>query len=499
MTFEGGRSKRSPVFVFSPSAKILSGQSVICPKVIVNNLPYSNDMTEEQITDEISEYVNSGDDTRLDSFIETLSPEDLAKHKTTLASGYYEIYSVWFYDHLCGKVEMSSVDSFFGSLLEMLDKAENLDPDVQYREDRARCYEALADELTDPQAKQAALDKAIEVYEQALLTGPPEVNALLARVLLDRILLTQRFSDENLDEISRRLRLALATYTETAVETSLHIAFALAYSPLPESDRWYQALWNTVTALVTPLAAREPLVYLTWTDTIVRALDRGENAAAPKHAKAWADQANALLDNITDVVTENTEQLNQLGHAFEKAALRVDGFEQQLRYYTIALQYFSKGHTINPAAWTFPVYATNALTAMARLYAQNGEHEKVIHAFETGLPLFTGVVDSDDDFTLNIYWAEFLIEYARLGFNFQAPAILKEAQQKALRAKELGQGFYDHPYIALAKITLKAGDPETCLSILMECREVFTTEYSTYSWDHITSDEDFREIWMRLP
>ncbi len=75
------------------------------------------------------------------------------------------------------------------------------------------------------------------------------------------------------------------------------------------------------------------------------------------------------------------------------------------------------------------------------------------------------MIDGDDDFTLNIYWAEFLFEYARRGYNFQAPAILQEAEQKALLAKMLGKEIYDHPYLALAKIKLKLGDIEGCLNI----------------------------------
>ncbi len=136
--------------------------------------------------------------------------------------------------------------------------------------------------------------------------------------------------------------------------------------------------------------------------------------------------------------------------------------------------------------------------AMARLYEQKGDRKKRDSIFEAGKILFAGVIDGDDDFTLNIYWAEFLFEYARRAYNFQAPAILQEAEEKALLAKMLGKEIYDYPYLALAKIKLKLGDIEGCLNILKECREVFTTPYSTYSWDLITEDDDFREIWQQL-
>jgi len=458
-------------------------------------------MTEQEITDEISRCVQAGDDYELDSFIASLAEEDRLTYRIALAAAYYEIYSIWFYDYLCGKVEMSGAESFFGALFEMLAKAESLDPEVCYHEDRGRTYEALADELTDVQAKQLKLIAAIEAYNDALRTGSPEVHAFVARVLLNKALLAQEFTDNNLEAITQRLGLALAQYTEIAVETSLHVVSVLGNASFTEKERWYTVLQNEVTNLLTALAKREPMVYLTWADTLVRVLDREEEEApATEQSRAIAQQANALLDNITDFATDDTEQLNRLGQAFAKAALRVgDNAEQQMHYYRAAFRHFVKGHAHNPAAWTFPVYATNALMAMARLYEQMGDHTNVIQSFEAGKILFAGVVDSDDDFTLNIYWAEFLFEYARRAYSFNAPSILREAEQKALLAKTLGKEIYDHPYLALAKIKLKLGDVESCLNILKECREVFTTPYSTYSWEQITEDEDFREIWPLLP
>jgi hypothetical protein len=229
-------------------------------------------------------------------------------------------------------------------------------------------------------------------------------------------------------------------------------------------------------------------------------LEYAVNAIPTAYAAELNKRSIELLEALTDYATDDTWCLNQLGRAFEKAAQRmpVDATAEKLRYYEIAITYFIKGQTINPAAWTFPVYATNVQMAMARMYYQENNQEKVIALFEAGKIAFSKTYAYEQGFTLMIYWGDFLIEYARLAYDFKAPDILKEAASKLLMAKEEGQGYYSHPYISLAKVALKTGDKQQCLDILQECKAMFTTPYAEYDFASVLKDEDFTEVWPEI-
>jgi hypothetical protein len=244
-------------------------------------------------------------------------------------------------------------------------------------------------------------------------------------------------------------------------------------------------------------AQKDAFIYLTWSNELLRVLSYEQYAIPTDYAAALNEKANALLDNIKDYTTKDTRHLNDLGNAFERAAKRmpVETTAEKLRYYEVAEKFYLKGHSINPAAWTFTVYATNVQMAMARIYHEAHNQEKMIALFEAGKISFATTYEYDQGFTLTLYWGDFLIEYARLCYNFNAPDILQEAESKLLMAKEKGQGYYSHPFLSLAKIALKTGDKQKCLDILQECNKTFTTEYYNYDFAGVLSDEDFKEVW----
>jgi hypothetical protein len=97
-----------------------------------------------------------------------------------------------------------------------------------------------------------------------------------------------------------------------------------------------------------------------------------------------------------------------------------------------------------------------------------------------------------------LYWGDFLIEYARLAYDFNAPDILQEAESKLITAKEKGRGFYSHPYLSLAKVALKTGDKQKCLDIIQECNKMFSTEYYNYDFAGVLNNEDFKEVWAEI-
>ncbi len=177
---------------------------------------------------------------------------------------------------------MSGAESPFGALFEMLGKAESLDPEVRYHEDRGRTYEALADELTDTQARQLKLIAAVEAYDDALCTGSAEVHAFAARVLLNKALLAQEFTDNNFDSIKQRLRPALARYTEIVVRNLRCTWFPYwAILHFPKKTGGILYCRTKLANLLITLAKREPMVYLTSADTPVKVLDRDDEEEAP--------------------------------------------------------------------------------------------------------------------------------------------------------------------------------------------------------------------------
>jgi hypothetical protein len=247
-------------------------------------------------------------------------------------------------------------------------------------------------------------------------------------------------------------------------------------------------------------AQNDPIIYLTWSNELLRVLQHDQYALPTVYAEEISKRSTELLEHLKDYSTNDTGQLNDLGNAFDRAAKRMpaDATAEKLRYFEKSEKFYLKGHSINPAAWTFTVYATNVQMAMARIYHDAHNQEKVIALFEKGKIAFATTYEYDQEFTLMLYWGDFLIEYARLAYDFNAPDILQEAESKLITAKEKGRGFYSQPLLSLAKIALKTGDKQKCLDIIQECNKMFTTEYYNYDFAGVLSDEDFKEVWAEF-
>jgi hypothetical protein len=130
------------------------------------------------------------------------------------------------------------------------------------------------------------------------------------------------------------------------------------------------------------------------------------------------------------------------------------------------LKYFREGQQRNPADWTFPVYASQTLVAMANIYDPQHDAAKIVSLFETGNTIFANTYEHEKDFTLNLRWGEFLFEYARRAYHFHSPAILQQAASKLTLARTLGNNFYNQPFMMLAKVALKSGDRALCIGLL---------------------------------
>jgi hypothetical protein len=264
----------------------------------------------------------------------------------------------------------------------------------------------------------------------------------------------------------------------------------------PRNHYWYGVYWDKLNTVLHKKAEKDPLIYLDWVTELKRIIENyGPNA--PTYGLDVTQESVDILKRLTNFESDNPEKLNDLGHAFAKTAGalgKTGSTAEALDHYEMAVKYFTMAQDINPAAWTYTVYATNALMAMAAIYHTKNDKATVLALFERGQNIFLKVYKPEEDFTVNIYWGEFLIEYARLVYDFDSPAILQQAEEKVLIAQELGRNGYDHPYIARAKVALKLGDKEKCLAILSECKRVFSHAHATYSLSKVTEDDDFASL-----
>ncbi|WP_207512934.1 hypothetical protein [Longitalea luteola] len=206
-----------------------------------------------------------------------------------------------------------------------------------------------------------------------------------------------------------------------------------------------------------------------------------------------------LLKPLEGYYTEDAELLNRLGKAFADTAKRSAYNDLRLTCYKAAVDFFTKGHKLQQAAWTFPVYATNALLGMAKIYHEQGAYEKLINTFEQGLQLFSQVYKHEEDFTLNLYWGDFLVAYSGLAYDYRSPSINRLAEERLQRSIALGNNYYSHPYLSLARLAIKSGDKGKCVKLLLQCRAAMRSGgYDAYDLGEALGDEDFREIWDQL-
>lgn len=444
----------------------------------------------------LQEITHSRDDGQLHDLVNSLSAEELQLYKKELAAAYLEIYAVWHYDYICDKVTTTEGPaSFIGFLLELLAEADKLDPEQINYEQRASCYLILADLKTSREEQLDYLEKAAREIRTALLTRPgsSELNNQLVVILLAKIKAGNQYREEDFAEALTCFEQGLLNYSSDGQLNLIYNCFEILNMPFPRNRYWHHEFLEKLQAVLTVRAEKDRLIYLEWVNGLKRIIEN-HDGITPEYALELTKQSVQLLKRLTGLDSTDQETLNKLGAAFSnvaeklgKAGYATDALEQ----YEVAVKYYSMAQAINPAAWTYPVYATNALMAMAAVYHERHNKAAVLALFERGQQIFLKIYKPEEDFTANLYWGKFLINFARLVYDFNSPVILQQAEEKLLQAQELGRQYYSHPYIARAKVALKMGDREKCLAILRECKKVFTHDYSTYSLSEVIADEDF--------
>ncbi|MFL5746799.1 MAG: hypothetical protein ACJ751_19130 [Niastella sp.] len=456
-------------------------------------------MDKDALDEQLLEITNARDDGRLHDLVESLSADDRQRYKRELADAYLDIYAVWHYDYMCDKVTTTEgPDSFLAYLLELLAEADKLDPSHINHQQRAYCYESWADLKENQEEKLTYLEKAEQEILQALKMEPDSslLNNHLVGILLDKIKTGNQYRDEDFAIALAYFEQGLLNYRGGNQLTLIYKCIDIVRMPFSRNKYWHGVFLEKQHTVLHRRAEKDPLIYLDWVTEMKRIIENYD-PETPLQLQDVIQQAVDLLKRLTNFESENPERLNELGHAFAKTAGVLDktgSTADALYHYEMAVKYFTMAQDINPAAWTYPVYATNALMAMAAIYHARHDKATVLALFERGQGIFLKIYKPEEDFTANIYWGEFLIAYARLVYDFGSPGILQQAEEKLLIAQELGRNGYDHPYIARAKVALKLGDREKCLAILRECKAVFSHAHATYSLSKVIEDEDFVQL-----
>lgn len=445
------------------------------------------------VISQLKELANNYDLQAMDTLVESLSSTGLEENKQEIIDAYDMVYSYGMYDLACNKVNDPADFTIF--LLSIIDSIQRFFPDQMYYQERGSCYEHLADYATSYEEKLRYIQQAIHIYNSA-----PQITDMqmsMIRALIDRMEITKQFTTEAFTELLSFFRPVLSD--ATFVRALIHQCFRVRSLPFEQNLYWYQRLLHLFESAMHELATSNLLVYLDWAETYHYILYHDFPKIDPEYRAEMVAETALLLKPLEGYYTEEPELLNRLGKAFSDTAKRSINKDLRLEYYKTAVDFFTKGHELQQAAWTFPVYATNALLDMAHIYHEQGAYEKLINAFEHGLQLFSQVYKNEEDFTLNLYWGDFLVAYTGLAYDYKSHSINNLAEKKLELAIELGKNYYSHPYFSLARLAIKSGDKEKCVTLLLQCREAIrSTGYDVYDLGEALDDEDFREIWDQL-
>lgn len=442
---------------------------------------------------QLKEHANNLDLEAMDALVETLSPVQREENRQEIIEAYDMAYSYGMYELDCGKVEGPQDFTFF--LLSIIDSIQRFFPDQMYYQERGSCHECLADYAATYEDKLRYKQQAIDIYNTAPQTTDMQMS--MVRVLIDKMEITGLYTTEAFTEVLSFFRPVLNDTTK--VRGLVHQYFRVRFLPFEQNLYWYERLLREFEGAMHEHAEKDLLVYLSWAETYHYILYHDSPEIGAEYRATMVAQTAMLLKPLEDYYTEDAELFNRLGKAFADTAKRSTDIELRLDYYKTAVDFFTKGHEQQPAAWTFPVYATNALVDMALIYHEQGAYEKLINAFEQGLQLFSQVYKHEEDLSLNLYWGDFLVAYTGLAFDYKSPSINSRAEEKLQLAIELGDKYYSRPYFTLARLAIKTGDKEKCVTVLLQCREdIRSRGYVAYDLGEALSDEDFREVWGML-
>lgn len=434
---------------------------------------------------QLNELAENYDAAAIETLVESLSPAQLQAYKPAVIEAYETVYSYGVYDLSCGKV--SDPEDFVFYLLDLLSAVQRFYPDVQYDDKRGYCYQELAVQVTTTEDKLRYIHEAIHYY--SIAPQSTMIQVAMTNALLDKMEITQQFTTEAFTELLYFFRPLLKD--TSAVNSLIHLCFRVRALPFEQHLYWFQRLLSEFESAMYALVTDHPLLLLDWAETYHYILFHDHPGIEPAYKAVMVAQTVTLLGPLAEHQTTDADMLNRLGKAFADTGKRANSLE----HYQQAVVFFTKGHEQQIAAWTFPVYATNALLAIAEIYHAQEAYDKMIGAFEQGLQLFSQVYKHEEDFQLNLYWGDFLLAYTRMAHNYQSVPINRLAEEKLRLAAVLGRDYYSQPYFSMARLAIKSGDPQKCVSILLECRDrIRANNFATYDLTAAINDDDFKAI-----
>jgi tetratricopeptide (TPR) repeat protein len=329
------------------------------------------------------------------------------------------------------------------------------------------------------------------------------VQLSIVRALINKMEITQQFTTEAFTELLSFFKPAL---TDPALAKELvYQCFRVRSLPFEQNLYWFQVLLSELESALHELATNHPLVYLDWAEAYHYLLYTDTDKIYTGYKATMVAQTVLLLKPLEGYYTEDTDILYRLGKAFADTAQSSPDYELKLVHYKFAFDFFTQSHDRRPQGiWTYPVDAIITLYYMAGAYQELGLHEKVIDTFEQGLQLFSKAPNHATDYTLNQYWGDFLIEYSGRAYKYQSADLNRRAEEKLHLAIKLileyqSHPYFSRPYFSLAKLAIKSGDKEKCVSLLLQCREAIRAKgFPGYHLQDALEEEDFREVWERL-
>jgi len=457
-------------------------------------------MDKATLEQHLREISNARDDKRLQELVDSLSAADIQQYKTELTEAWLGIYEIWMYDHACHKVIMDQgPDVFFSYLLRLLTEAEKINVPVIYYEERSYCYQELAALNNNLEEQLLYIEKAIREIVEVLKGEPSSCrpNCRMVSILLDKIKFNNQFTNEEFEQAFDYFERALTRFEKTELSSLLYLSFNILEFPFSQNQHWHTTFISKLMATLHAVAGNDWLVYLEWAEELNRMFGNKLDTVPENYINSIIKQFVEFLQHLAEVETDNKLLLIRLGQVFYVPAVAVgepDWTPKAIRYYEIALKYFIRSQELDPSIWNAPVFATNVLLTMANIYYNMHDRDAMIQSFERGLVIFEKMVGLEDDYTTNLNWGRFTIEYARLAYDFKAPVLLQQSESKFLLAKAIGENYFTAPFYGLAKIALKTGDRAKCLAILQECKTAFSTDYYEFSLRDVIEDNEYAEI-----
>ena len=453
--------------------------------------------------DQLDECTINEDYDGMITLADSLDEKELPQYKDDIVTALEGISALWCADLLCDNIKPEGPQSHVDTLFDVLNNIGRFRQDALYFAARALCFEYQASIQTTDAKKQLNLQKAADEYVKAKaeqLEGEASPSVQLGNKLLDKMQMINLLPDKAFETILGLFERGFAEYSNDTASVFLNATLRILELHVDEKLHWHSVFMGRFNELMTAFAKKDPAVYLHWSSQLSMLSKFKKDDLGPVYIAEINQQSIDLLLPLIGQESDDELFLTSCGYHFRQAAARMsdDAIAQKIRYYEAALVFFKKAIAVNPVSSLFVLYATNLLSDMAAVYNELQNQEKLVEVFEEGRRIFATDAHKRDS-SLPLFWGQFLVEYARLVYDFDAPEILAEAWLQLNAAKDQGLDANNpHLYTLLALVALKRSGVEASLGILKESEKVFSDSYKYMIKEVVQNDVAFEEIWSHL-